>query len=82
MNEIQGKFNFFNFFKFFYRFSINQPAPLLGNENSDRAYIENFYDFWFNWSSWREFSYLDSEDKTKGEDKWERREIEKTNKVY
>ena len=31
--------------------------------------------------SWRDFSYLDSEDKTKGEDRWERREIEKQNKV-
>lgn len=55
--------------------------PLLGDENSDEVYVNNFYDFWFNWSSWREFSYLDSEDKLKGEDKWERREIEKTNKV-
>lgn len=43
--------------------------------------MESFYEFWFNFKSWREFSYLDSEDKTKGEDKWERREIEKLNKV-
>lgn len=54
----------------------------MGDKTSDRAYVDKFYDFWFNWSSWREFSYLDSEDKTKGEDKWERREIEKINKVF
>jgi DnaJ family protein C protein 2 len=43
--------------------------------------VEHFYDFWFNWRSWREFSYLDEEDKSKGGDRWERREIEKQNKV-
>lgn len=43
--------------------------------------MEHFYEFWFDWCSWREFSYLDAEDKSKGEDRWERREIEKMNKV-
>lgn len=43
--------------------------------------MEHFYEFWFDWKSWREFSYLDAEDKTRGEDRWERREIEKQNKV-
>lgn len=50
-------------------------------EFSDRSHVEHFYDFWFDWCSWREFSYLDAEDKSKGEDRWERREIEKMNKV-
>lgn len=49
--------------------------------DSSRQEVEAFYDFWYNWKSWREFSYLDEEDKTKGEDRWERREIEKLNKV-
>lgn len=55
--------------------------PELGSLDSDRDHVERFYDFWFNWSSWREFSYLDEEDKSRGEDRWERREIEKTNKA-
>lgn len=63
------------------RFSVNQPVPLLGTENSNRTEVEHFYDFWFDWKSWREFSYMDAEDKTRGEDRWERREIEKQNKV-
>nr|CAD2150694.1 unnamed protein product [Meloidogyne enterolobii] len=63
------------------RFSVNQPVPLLGDENSDRSHVEHFYDFWYNWKSWREFSYLDAEDKQRGEDRWERREIEKQNKA-
>lgn len=79
----------------FFSFSNNQPVPSLGDKDSDRHSVENFYDFWSNWSSWyiyiliiflniilrREFSYLDSEDKSRGEDRWERREIEKGNKV-
>lgn len=66
---------------FFLRFSTVQPVPELGDSNSDRDHVERFYDFWFNWCSWREFSYLDAEDKSRGEDRWERREIEKQNKV-
>jgi hypothetical protein len=54
---------------------------LLGNADSKREDVEHFYDFWFDFKSWREFSYKDAEDKTKGEDRWERREIEKANRV-
>lgn len=58
-----------------------KPAPQLGNENTERSKVENFYDFWYNFSSWREFSYLDEEDKDKGQDRDERRWIEKQNKA-
>ena len=40
-----------------------------------------FYKFWYNFDSWREYSYLDEEDKEKGSDRDERRWIEKNNKV-
>ena len=40
-----------------------------------------FYKFWYNFDSWREYSYLDEEDKEKGSDREERRWIEKNNKV-
>jgi DnaJ homolog subfamily C member 2 len=43
--------------------------------------LEKFYDFWYDFQSWREFSYLDEEDKEKGQDREERRWIEKQNKV-
>ncbi|MFH4978447.1 hypothetical protein AB6A40_005156 [Gnathostoma spinigerum] len=63
------------------RWSVNQPVPLLGNNETSREKLDNFYTFWYEWESWREFSYLDEEDKEKGEDRYERREIEKANKV-
>lgn len=40
-----------------------------------------FYRFWYEFESWREFSYMDEEDKEKGSDRDERRWIEKNNKV-
>jgi DnaJ family protein C protein 2 len=63
------------------RFSINQPVPQLGDSKSLREDVEHFYNFWFDFKSWREYSYMDEEDKSKGEDRWERREIEKMNRV-
>uniref|UniRef100_A0A1I8AVH4 DnaJ homolog subfamily C member 2 n=1 Tax=Steinernema glaseri TaxID=37863 RepID=A0A1I8AVH4_9BILA len=63
------------------RFSNKQPVPDFGNQDTPRAEVEHFYDFWFDFDSWREFSYLDEENKERGEDRWERRHIEKTNKA-
>ncbi|GBP04969.1 DnaJ homolog subfamily C member 2 [Eumeta japonica] len=39
--------------------------------------VDRFYSFWYDFKSWREFSYLDEEDKEKGQDRDERRWIEK-----
>ena len=40
-----------------------------------------FYRFWYEFESWREFSYLDEEDKEGGSDRYERRWIEKNNRI-
>merc|ERR1739838_556282 len=43
--------------------------------------INAFYTFWFAFDSWREYSYLDEEERDKAEDRWERREMDKMNKA-
>ncbi|WKY07143.1 hypothetical protein Q1695_006951 [Nippostrongylus brasiliensis] len=63
------------------RWSTRQPVPTLGSIDSERVEVEAFYNFWLDFSSWRDFSYLDEEDKEKGEDRYERRELEKINKA-
>merc|ERR1719228_2559831 len=63
------------------RWSTINPVPQLGDNTSSREEVDRFYSFWFEFSSWREYSYLDEEDKEKAGDKWERREIDKINKA-
>ncbi|GFQ83792.1 dnaJ homolog subfamily C member 2 [Trichonephila clavata] len=63
------------------RWSIKKPVPLLGKDDSTVDKVDAFYSFWYNFDSWREFSYLDEEEKEKGENREERRWIEKQNKI-
>jgi len=77
-----------NFFKVFApvfernaRWSVRSNVPLLGETDANRDHIEGFYDFWYSFESWREYSYLDEEEKDKGQDREERRWIEKQNKA-
>jgi hypothetical protein len=45
------------------RFSKNplEEVPMLGSSNDTKASVEAFYDFWYNFDSWRSFEYLDKE---------------------
>jgi len=62
------------------RWSDLPDVPYLGDADSSLQHVNNFYEFWFNFKSWREYSYQDEEDKSTGEDADERRWIEKKNK--
>ena len=43
------------------RFSRVQPVPMLGAVDATKEEVEGFYDFWYNFDSWRSFEYLDKE---------------------
>ena len=43
--------------------------------------MNEFYNFWYEFDSWREYSYLDEEEKEKGENREERRYLDKQNKA-
>ena len=61
--------------------SNKKPVPLIGDDNTSYDDLMNFYKFWLNFDSWREFSYLDEEEKEKGTDREERRYLDKLNKA-
>ncbi|KAH8295659.1 hypothetical protein KR018_002164 [Drosophila ironensis] len=63
------------------RWSERAQVPAFGEVDAKREEVERFYNFWYDFKSWREFSYLDEEDKEKGQDRDERRWIEKENKA-
>src|ERR1700761_7348333 len=41
------------------RFSNKNPVPQLGLTDASKADVEGFYDFWYNFDSWRSFEYYD-----------------------
>jgi len=63
------------------RWSVKTPVPTIGNDESSREEVDMFYTFWYDFDSWREYSYLDEEERDKAEGRWEKREIDKVNKA-
>jgi len=62
------------------RFSEVRPVPLLGDEKTDYATVDSFYNFWLFFKSWRDFKYLDEHHPDDVTDRFERREMERKNK--
>ncbi|XP_030072265.1 dnaJ homolog subfamily C member 2 [Microcaecilia unicolor] len=81
----EAKENFFEVFSPVFernsRWSNKKNVPKLGNMNASFEDVDAFYSFWYNFDSWREFSYLDEEEKEKGECRDERKWIEKQNRA-
>lgn len=85
INCAESRNNFFATFRSVFeanaRWSTKRDGPPLGDESSSRDEVDRFYHFWYSFDSWREYSYLDEEEKEKGENREERRWIEKQNRA-
>lgn len=55
------------------RWSLTQPVPDVGDEETPYNVVDKFYDFWFSFKSWREFPHDDEEDIEQAESREEKR---------
>ncbi|KAK3705381.1 Zuotin [Vermiconidia calcicola] len=61
------------------RFSKVQPVPKLGDDSSTKEHVEHFYNFWYNFDSWRTFEYLDEDVPDDNENRDQKRHVERKN---
>ncbi|XP_076909577.1 uncharacterized protein LOC143566900 [Bidens hawaiensis] len=61
------------------RWSVAQPAPMLGDENTPLDDVDSFYDFWYGFKSWREFPHEDEFDLEDAESREHKRWMERQN---
>ncbi|KAF9869284.1 DnaJ domain-containing protein [Colletotrichum karsti] len=68
-----------NVFKAEARFSKTQPVPTFGDDKSTKEDVEDFYNFWYNFDSWRTFEYLDEDVPDDNENRDQKRHMERKN---
>ncbi|PIA48610.1 hypothetical protein AQUCO_01400889v1 [Aquilegia coerulea] len=61
------------------RWSVSQPIPSLGEENSPLEDVDSFYNFWYSFKSWREFPHADDFDLEQAESRDHKRWMERQN---
>ncbi|KAF8171331.1 DnaJ-domain-containing protein [Pholiota molesta] len=67
-------------FELYSRFSKVQPVPGLGDIDAPKEAVEGFYDFWYNFDSWRSFEWMDKEVNEGSDSRDDKRYTEKKNK--
>jgi len=55
-------------------------VPKLGDADATREEVEAFYEYWYEFKSWRDYHWEDEEDIESAQDRYEKREIEKFNR--
>eukprot|EP00916_Digyalum_oweni_P008935 GHVL01015048.1.p1 GENE.GHVL01015048.1~~GHVL01015048.1.p1 ORF type:complete len:609 (+),score=186.51 GHVL01015048.1:176-2002(+) len=82
-SDIDSAKNFFAFLHPYFvresRWSRKLPTLLIGDENSPIEKVEEFYNFWFNFQSRRDFSTHDEYDLEEAESREEKRWMERQN---
>ncbi|KAE9591906.1 hypothetical protein Lal_00038797 [Lupinus albus] len=61
------------------RWSVTQPIPTLGDEKTPLTEVDNFYNFWYSFKSWREFPHDDDFDLEQAESRDHKRWMERQN---
>ncbi|TAQ84070.1 hypothetical protein B7494_g7606 [Chlorociboria aeruginascens] len=61
------------------RFSKVPQVPKFGDENSTEEEVEHFYNFFYNFDSWRSFEYQDEDVPDDNENRDQKRHVEKKN---
>lgn len=61
------------------RWSVNTRVPKLGDDTTKIEDVDRFYNFWFSFKSWREFTYNQEYDPDQAECREERRWMERQN---
>ncbi|KAG8490252.1 hypothetical protein CXB51_015460 [Gossypium anomalum] len=61
------------------RWSVTQPIPSLGDDSTSLKNVDNFYNFWYSFKSWREFPHADEYDLEQAESRDHKRWMERQN---